>query len=179
MTDKLPPQLLALFQPRPGLRYIPPQDSSPETRATTVSKISGIAAFLPALHDYKETDEYHPTESWLERKNRITEEKRQALKEMLSEDFEGFRPEDDPKVKGDALKTLFVGRLGYDVKEGDLEREFSRFGPIERVRMISFWQSNSSVNKLCRYGSLKMRWRRTRKNHTEVTRSWSTSVSAI
>ena len=136
MTDKLPPQLLALFQPRPALRYIPPQDSSPETRANQKSEISGIVAFLPALAEYKETDHYEPTESWLQRKNRIMEEKRQNLREMLSDDFEGFRPDADPKIKGDALKTLFVGRLSYEAKEGDLEREFGRFGPIERIRIV-------------------------------------------
>ena len=44
------------------------------------------------------------------------------------------RPTEDPNIRGDALKTLFVGRLSYDTKESDLEREFGRFGPIERVR---------------------------------------------
>lgn len=36
-------------------------------------------------------------------------------------------------MRGNALKTLFVARLSYDVKEEDLAREFGRFGPIERV----------------------------------------------
>lgn len=40
---------------------------------------------------------------------------------------------DDPQVRGDAFKTLFVARLSYDTTEKDLEREFGRFGPIERV----------------------------------------------
>ena len=42
--------------------------------------------------------------------------------------------EDDQNVRGDAFKTLFVARLSYDTTEKDLEREFGRFGPIERVR---------------------------------------------
>lgn len=44
-------------------------------------------------------------------------------------------PEHDPAVKGDPYKTLFVSRLSYEVKDTDLEREFGRFGPIERVRL--------------------------------------------
>ena len=44
------------------------------------------------------------------------------------------KPAEDPQVRGNALKTLFVARLSYDAKEADLEREFGRFGPIERVR---------------------------------------------
>lgn len=45
-------------------------------------------------------------------------------------------PEHDPSVRGDPYKTLFVSRLSYEVKENDLEREFGRFGPIERVRSL-------------------------------------------
>ena len=45
-------------------------------------------------------------------------------------------PENDPNVRGDAFKTLFVARLSYDTTEKDLEREFGRFGPIERIRII-------------------------------------------
>jgi RNA recognition motif-containing protein len=43
------------------------------------------------------------------------------------------RPKDDPKIDGDPLKTLFLARLSYDVTEKDLEQEFSRYGPIEKV----------------------------------------------
>lgn len=136
MTDKLPPNLLALFQPRPPLRYIPPQDSAPEEKAAKRSELSGVAAFLPQLEQYKEEDVYHPTESWLQRRDRIRWEKKMRLEEIQKPDFSGYRPQDDPKIKGDAAKTLFVGRLSYDVKEADLEREFGRFGPIERIRII-------------------------------------------
>lgn len=42
-------------------------------------------------------------------------------------------PSNDQQARGDPFRTLFVARLSYDVKESDLEREFGRFGPIERV----------------------------------------------
>ena len=45
-------------------------------------------------------------------------------------------PNKDPNVRGDAYKTLFIGRLSYDVDNQDLEREFGRFGPIERIRIV-------------------------------------------
>lgn len=136
MTDKLPPNLLALFQPRPPVRYIPPQDTAPSTRAAVPSKLGGIAAFLPQLSEYKETDVYEPTESWLQQRDRKRVEKKEKLAEMSSENFEGYKPENDSKIKGDPFRTLFVGRLAYDAKEGDLEREFGRFGPIERIRIV-------------------------------------------
>ena len=46
-------------------------------------------------------------------------------------------PAEDPQVRGDAYKTLFVARLSYDTKEVDLEKEFGRYGTIERVRQAS------------------------------------------
>jgi len=42
-------------------------------------------------------------------------------------------PNSDPQARGDPYCTLFVSRLSYDTNEHDLEREFGRFGPIERV----------------------------------------------
>lgn len=46
------------------------------------------------------------------------------------------KPQDDPNIRGDAFKTLMVARLSYDATEQDLESEFGRFGPIERVRIF-------------------------------------------
>ncbi|KKY23943.1 putative u1 small nuclear ribonucleoprotein [Phaeomoniella chlamydospora] len=137
MTDKLPPPLLALFAPRPPLRYVPPQDADPEIKGIKQSTIGGLANFLPALEEYKATDEYHPTESWLQRRDRVRWEKQQKLQKIASgEVTDEYDPNQDPQIRGDAFKTLFVSRLGYDVKEPDLEREFGRFGPIERIRIV-------------------------------------------
>ena len=136
MTDKLPPQLLALFQPRPAVRYVPPLDSSPEEKGTKKSQITGLAAFLPQIDDYKENDDYEPTESWLQARDRKRLENQQRIVDMQKDDFDGFKPDEDPKIRGEALKTLFVGRLSFDAKEVDLEKEFSRFGPIERIRIV-------------------------------------------
>jgi RNA recognition motif-containing protein len=42
-------------------------------------------------------------------------------------------PNNDQQARGDPYCTLYVSRLSYDTTEHDLEREFNRFGPIERV----------------------------------------------
>jgi U1 small nuclear ribonucleoprotein len=165
MTDKLPPNLLALFAPRPPLRWVPPSDHAPAERKTAT--ISGVAAFLPALEEYKATDKYVPTESWLQRKDRVQLEKKQRQEKLMTDgplscedgpicfDFPYFhsptswmscsmnsvadihmfldKPNEDPNIRGDAFKTLIVARLSYDATEQDLEREFGRFGAIERV----------------------------------------------
>ena len=78
MTDKLPPQLLNLFAPRPPLRYLPPADTAPEKRKTTV--VSGIAAFLSQIP--KHDQNYVPTDTAEQAK-----EKRRAAKILRSQKF--------------------------------------------------------------------------------------------
>jgi|SRR3569833_891913 len=83
MTDKLPPQLLALFAPRPPLRWVPPIDHAPGERRTAT--VSGVAAFLPALQEYKDKDGFEPTESWLQRRDRKKVEHEAEVQHRLTE----------------------------------------------------------------------------------------------
>jgi hypothetical protein len=83
MTDKLPPNLLALFAPRPPLRYLDPPDHAPQERRTI--PVSGVAQYLPALDEYKETDVYEPTESWLQMKDRRKRERKEQVEKLLTE----------------------------------------------------------------------------------------------
>jgi hypothetical protein len=83
MTAQLPPNLLALFAPRPPLRWVPPSDHAPEERKT--AQISGIAAFLPSLDEYKQTDDYKPTESHLQRSDRLKLEKKERQAALLKD----------------------------------------------------------------------------------------------
>ncbi|KAI4271125.1 MAG: hypothetical protein LQ337_006231 [Flavoplaca oasis] len=131
MTHKLPPNLLNLFAPRPALRYLIPSDHPPEERKT--HHVTGVAQFLPALKEYKEVP-YEPTESWFEKKIRIKAEKKERQEQLLKQ--EPLKDE-DPQVRGDAFKTLFISRLSYDVTEKDLEREFGKYGAIERIRIVT------------------------------------------
>ena len=86
MTDKLPPNLLALFTPRPPLRFLLPQDHAPEHRHT--SEITGVGAYLQSLQEYKQTDEYHATESWLQKRDRVKAEKREKLNNLVTKGAE-------------------------------------------------------------------------------------------
>lgn len=83
MTDKLPPNLLALFAPRPPLRWVPAPDEAAADRRTL--PISGVAAFLPALQAYKERDGYVPTESWLQMRDRKKLEKKAAVGRLTTD----------------------------------------------------------------------------------------------
>ncbi|KAK0722519.1 U1 small nuclear ribonucleoprotein of 70kDa MW N terminal-domain-containing protein [Lasiosphaeria miniovina] len=145
MTDKLPRELLSLFAPRPPLRWVPPIDAAPELRKTT--PITGLAQFLPAIAQYEQEYEYRPTESWLEKRDRLKLEKERALEKLAKEGPTDYNPHEDPNIRGDAFKTLIVARLDYTVDERDLEREFGRFGPIERIRIIKDTHADEKGNK--------------------------------
>lgn len=145
MTAQLPPNLLALFTPRPPVRYIPPSDHPAEDRRTAA--ISGVASFLPQLQEYKDNDSYQPTESWLQRHDRLKLEKRERQKRLLTEVSTLYKPQEDPNIRGDAFKTLIVARLSYEATEKDLESEFGRFGPIERIRIVVDTHQDEKPNK--------------------------------
>ena len=66
MTDKLPPNLLALFAPRPPLPYSKPLDRDPAKRKGPT--ISGIGQYVSLLKDYD--PDYVPTETVEEKKKR-------------------------------------------------------------------------------------------------------------
>lgn len=83
MTDKLPPNLLALFAPRPPLRWVAPCDFSAEERRT--ANVSGVAGYLDALKEYKDNDNYVPTESWLQARDRKKLEKKAELERIATE----------------------------------------------------------------------------------------------
>jgi U1 small nuclear ribonucleoprotein 70kDa len=57
-------------------------------------------------------------------------------------------PDADPNIRGDAFKTCIVARLSYEANEQDLEREFGRFGPIERVCILETLFSPCSLTDL-------------------------------
>ena len=90
MTHKLPPNLLALFSPRPPLRYLPASDHPQEGRKT--HNIGGVASFLPALEEHKEEAPEVSGESWFERKERIKAEKREAQVQASKEGTDRSMP---------------------------------------------------------------------------------------
>ncbi|RMZ71402.1 u1 small nuclear ribonucleo [Pyrenophora seminiperda CCB06] len=134
MTHLLPPMLLNLFAPRPPLRWVEPADHAPEKRCTP--KIGGIGQYMDALREYKDNDGYVPTDSWLQKRDRKKLEKKEKQEKLVTEGVKNYKPAEDAKVQGDAFKTLFVSRLAYAVTSDDLEREFGRYGPIERIRIV-------------------------------------------
>ncbi|SGY83439.1 BQ5605_C009g05636 [Microbotryum silenes-dioicae] len=68
---------------------------------------------------------------------KLKEQAKKARHEKnLAEGIENYRPQDDPEAVGDPYKTLFVGRIPYEITEQDLRREFDLYGPLERVHLV-------------------------------------------
>ena len=84
MTDKLPPNLLALFAPRPALRYLPPTDRAPSERRTAL--IGGTADFLKDLQEYKQ-ETYESEGTWFERKEIRKAENIELRKKVTVDDY--------------------------------------------------------------------------------------------
>jgi U1 small nuclear ribonucleoprotein 70kDa len=84
MTDKLPPQLLALFAPRPPLRYLLPADVAPEKRKTPA--VSGIAQFLAAIPEHDQ--DYVPTDTAEQQKDKRRAAKQARIQKQLRDGVE-------------------------------------------------------------------------------------------
>ncbi|OAD72471.1 hypothetical protein PHYBLDRAFT_6241, partial [Phycomyces blakesleeanus NRRL 1555(-)] len=131
MTDKLPPNLLKLFAPRPPLPYVKPLDKAPEKRVG--AQVSGIASLVPMLRNYD--PDYVPWKSTEEKRREKLKERKQ-MKILLKHFLSVNDPENDDKMEGNPFNTLFIARLSYELTESDLMREFELYGPIKNIRLV-------------------------------------------
>ncbi|CEP16905.1 hypothetical protein [Parasitella parasitica] len=132
MTDKLPPNLLKLFAPRPPLSYVPPLDKDPEKRVGCI--VGGIASYVNELKNYDA--DYVPWKSLEEKRKEKAEMKRKKAEEALQEALAQYDPEQDENIDGDPFNTLFVTHLSPELTESDLTSEFELYGQIKKVRLI-------------------------------------------
>lgn len=134
MTQYLPPNLLALFAPRPPLTYLPPPKPLIHERK---NRTFGL------LSDYKkhfEESKDAPVRPKLETKAQRIERKKREKLELATYKVEQaialWDPSNNPDATTDPYRTLFVARLNYDTSEAKLRREFESFGQIKRICMI-------------------------------------------
>ncbi|ORZ20452.1 hypothetical protein BCR42DRAFT_488962 [Absidia repens] len=132
MTDKLPPNLLKLFAPRPPLNYLPPLDKNPEKRVGAI--VTGIASFVPLLKDYDAS--YIPWKTAEEKRKEKVELRQKKAEENIAEGVSKYDPNADDKIQGDPFHTLFLSNLSYKLTEEDLTQEFEIYGPIKHLRLV-------------------------------------------
>lgn len=77
-------------------------------------------------------------ETPLERKERRKQRKLQKFRKRVLIHQAKWDPKkiDNSEVTKDAYKTLFVGRLAYDITEDDLKHEFEHYGTVVKVHIV-------------------------------------------
>jgi U1 small nuclear ribonucleoprotein len=102
MTQFLPSSLLALFEARPPLPYVPPVERGPP------QPLTGIAAFVSHLPPEEMAAE--PTK-FMSRKQRKQVEAATKAADRIAAQLPQWDPFKDPNVTENPYKTLVVARL--------------------------------------------------------------------
>jgi len=86
MTQFLPPNLLALFQARPPIPYLPP----PDLKKRKLPAYQGVSSYLSAFEDPADTPPPQPPkpDTKESRKKRKREEKETANQQRITEQLE-------------------------------------------------------------------------------------------
>lgn len=136
----MPPNLMALFAPRPPLTYLSPPRKLYSGRGKPV--YAGISGFLDVFTtDIPPPEE--PTETPKERRERKKREKLEEHRKKQSELIAEYNPNTSDCATKNPYATLFVGRLSFDTTEKKLKKEFEGYGPIKRVKVITDFNGKS------------------------------------
>ncbi|WFD33930.1 hypothetical protein MCUN1_000756 [Malassezia cuniculi] len=149
MTSQLPPPLLRFFTARPPLDYARPlkRDIDPNAPPRSRSKaavekghvrpLTGIAEYLDRARDEIAAPPKGPlTHAVVTQVEMHREERARQRAETRSRMEREYNPKTDTHAVGDPFKTLFLARLSYATTEDDLQKEFDRYGPIERIHLV-------------------------------------------
>lgn len=130
VVDALPPQLLALFQPRPPLTFFKPAN------VTKCRALDGISQYVSLFED-ETPPKPAPAETKEEKVKRKAKEANERNTTKLEEAKAAWNPKEQHKDAGDAYKTLYVGRMSYETTEKSVRREFENYGPVKSVMMVN------------------------------------------
>ncbi|CAK9438218.1 uncharacterized protein LODBEIA_P24780 [Lodderomyces beijingensis] len=145
-TEKYPPSIQKLFQPKLPLPYAKPSDYPPEKRRTAwISPISDVKSLVA---DYLAND-LPKKESKLVKPEKTTHQEklqRAALKRKVKKDSfdRQLRNWNDPELfekherefMKDPYRTVFIARLEYSLTELEITQHFQKYGVIESIRVI-------------------------------------------
>lgn len=134
MTQFLPPYLLALFNPREPIRYLPPTGKLPYEKKNR--GYVGVADFIKYFEDPKDTPPPSKVETREERKERRKRERAEQVAYKLEQEIALWDPHNIRDATSDAFNTLFVARINYDTSESKLRREFEVWGPIRKIVLV-------------------------------------------
>lgn len=135
----MPIPLYTLFTPRPTLEF------KPKLKKRKCLPYTGIAAFIDQFEQGPPPKRVKQ-ETLKEKKERLRKEKLDIAMEETDLARKSYRPLDKGKTDSsfteNALNTLFVGRLSYDVTERKLRREFEVYGAVKKITIINDKEGN-------------------------------------
>lgn len=134
MTQYLPPNLLALFAPRPPLKFVPPPRPLVHERRNRGFGL--LSDYKDKFEDPKDTPIRPKLETKQQRIDRKKKEKLELSTYKVEQAIALWDPSNNPDATSDPYRTLFVARLNYDTTEAKIRREFETYGPIKRICMI-------------------------------------------
>jgi len=100
--------------------------------------IQGVATFVPKLTDTKLPDPKKMEtkgEKQARRKAKLQKRGEERVKRQIAK-WDPKTLDRTEKATKDAYKTLFVGRLSFELTEDDLKQEFEYYGPIVKVHLV-------------------------------------------
>ncbi|VDP06457.1 unnamed protein product [Heligmosomoides polygyrus] len=113
MTACLPPNLLALFEARPPIPFLPPPTDlliEKKEKGKCV-EITGVAEYVGLFEDPKDTPPKPIIETKAEKKERRRREKEELLAYKVEQGIAQWNPAENPNATEDPYKTLFVARI--------------------------------------------------------------------
>jgi len=151
----LSPDLLPLFAPRPPVKWY-----EPPAKPRRTQKLSGVAAYVSMLEEPGDDEKKKSVDQddqedgeaasdpmrkpsgvyrFVRKEERLAkkrEENEAKSRRLVEQGLEGYQPSEDPNATTDPYRTLFVGRLDYEVTEDKLEREFGYYGAVSSVKLV-------------------------------------------
>lgn len=133
MTAYLPQHLLVHFKPGPPLKFL--EQLQPEKHLRKYpGPMQGCSQYLDQFEDPKDT----PAPVKIPTKEERLEAKTKARQDRVTAALTEAKSQWDPysNKEGDAFKTIFVGRLAFEVTESILEKTFDSYGKVKSCHIV-------------------------------------------
>ncbi|EJS43283.1 snp1p [Saccharomyces arboricola H-6] len=134
--SKYPDDVSKLFRAKPPLPYKKPTDY-PYAKRQTNPNITGVANLLSnSLKQYIEEFPEGTANNHLQKYEDVKSSKIKNS-QLIDRRLQSWNPNVDPHIKDtDPYRTIFIGRLPYNINEIELQKHFVRFGEIQKIRIV-------------------------------------------
>jgi len=156
MPSFLPPNLLALFAPRPPLRFEKPYTKLPWDKPREGKyAYDGVSDLLDKFEKAEDQPLPIREETKEERKARIRGMQLEQHKREMQDELLEWDPNKNREATVDPYKTLFVARLDHNTSEKRIKHEFEQFGRVVEVKLVLDKQGKSKGYAFVEYDNEK------------------------